>query len=588
MKACVTTSHLYGMGGGAKAVFWIVKGLHKHGSVTVFTKTAIPDSVIAEMPKGVMYANWYPGCSAGYDVHVCIDHFNYEPPMAKRNLALVFHPHRRNVPPEQYELWAISRYTQAQIKEQWGRESLVFYPSVDGDLYSGQKAKRILHISRFSAPNQYADKGHRHMIRAFKALKSDWEFVLAGSTDPAQGGYLSSLMAEAAGANIRFAPNLSRKDLCDLLASSSIYWHMTGIGAPDIPSAQEHLGITTIEGMASGCVPIVLGTGGQPEIVQDRISGVLVRDVDGLVKTTDVLMSNLGTWALLQQQALLAGQAWLEGDWYYDQFAGLLLDGVDMTAPVAESPILNYGMDNVDVIIPIYNSVTIGQCLDRIPAGPNVIVVDNGSDAPVTHNRIDQYIRLEENRGFAGGNMAGFEISTRPVVLALNDDCIPPDNSMWLTAMLLTLSKERCAVVGAKLLYPDGRLQHAGVYFDFHRKDIGFHRLYGVKDHPNANIAVKVPAVTGACLLCKREFFDMHPELYPYGNYEDAHLCLDVWRRGYEVWYQPAASLTHIEAVTKRALDIDFTSLNRKVFVEHWRTIFLDSEEMNHAREVNT
>jgi len=90
VKACVTTSHLYGMGGGAKAVFWIVKGLHKHGSVTVFTKTAIPDSVIAEMPKGVMYANWYPGCSAGYDVHVCIDHFNYEPPMAKRNLALVF------------------------------------------------------------------------------------------------------------------------------------------------------------------------------------------------------------------------------------------------------------------------------------------------------------------------------------------------------------------------------------------------------------------------------------------------------------------------------------------------------------------
>lgn len=587
MKTCITTSHLYGMGGGAKAVFWIARGLRQHGSVTIFTRTAIPEAVAAEMPTNVLYASWYPGCSAGYDIHVCVDHFKYDKPMAKRNIAYIFHPHRRNLPPDGYELWAVSAYTKWQIAAQWERDALVFYPPIEDDFYTGRKLPRILHVSRFSAPTQYADKGHRQMIRAMRALRlEDWELILAGSIDPQQGGYLSSLMADASGVNVKFAANLSREDLLELYASSAIYWHMTGVGMPDIPGAQEHLGITTIEAMASGCVPVVYGSGGQPEIVKENVSGLLVDGVESLIKKTGVLAKSLSTWAMLQQQATESGRAWIDNGWFPEQFERLL-SGEDMKAPTPPLPVMRYAPEDVDIIIPIYNSVSIEQCLDRLPQGPNVIVVDNGSDEQVDHPRIDRYLRLEENRGFSGGNMAGFEHSTRPLVLALNDDCLAPDNPMWLQSLLLTISKEECAVVGAKLVYPDGRLQHAGVLFDFHRDDVGFHRMYSKVDEPEANLLRKVSAVTGACLLCKREFFDMRPDLYPGGNYEDAHLCLEAWRKGYEVWYQPAAILVHLEAMTKKATGVDYVRLNRKAFIKHWRDAFLDADEMQPAREAN-
>jgi GT2 family glycosyltransferase/glycosyltransferase involved in cell wall biosynthesis len=587
MKTCITTSHLYGMGGGAKSVFWIARGLRKYGPVTIFTRTVMPERVLAEMPTDMLYASWYPGCSAGYDIHVCVDHFRYDRPAAKRNIAYIFHPHRRNFPPDGYELWSVSAYTKAEIKSQWERDALVFYLPIESDFYAGHKLPRILHVSRFAAPTQYADKGHRQMIRAMRSLRlEDWELIMAGSIDPQQGGYLSSLMAEASGANVRFAANLTRKDLLDLFASSSIYWHMTGVGMPDIPGAQEHLGITTIEAMASGCVPVVRGTGGQPEIVSQSVNGILVDTAEDLIKKTGVLTNSLSTWAMLQQQAVGSGRAWMEGPWFYKQF-DRLLGGEDMEAPKAPLPVMRYSPGDVDIIIPIHNTITLSQCLDRLPEGPRVIVVDNGSDSPVEHPRIDEYIRLDENLGFAGGNMAGFAKSDRPLVLALNDDCFAPENPIWLQSMLLTISQKKCAVVGAKLVYPDGRLQHAGTLFDFHRKDVGYHRLYGEPDDPNANLLRTVPAVTGACLLCKREFFDMRPDLYPGGNYEDAHLCLEAWRKGYEVWYQPAARLVHLEAMTKRAMGIDYILQNRKIFVDKWRSAFLDAEEMRSAREAN-
>ena len=122
---------------------------------------------------------------------------------------------------------------------------------------------------------------------------------------------------------------------------------------------------------------------------------------------------------------------------------------------------------------------------------------------------------------------------------------------------------------------------------DWHRDDIGYHRWYGGEDTPAAGQRADVPAVTGACLMARRELFDMRPDMYPMGNYEDAHLCLSAWRNGWRVVYQPASVLVHMEGITKRALDIDFVSHNREVFIDEWRDCFLDSEEMECVRVVN-
>jgi len=588
MKSCITTSHLYGMGGGAKAVFNCASGLAQHGPVVLFTRTPVPADVLAEMPRdNVQMAFYYTGCSAGYDLHINIDHFNYDVPEAKINLAHIFHPHGKNMPPDGYGLISNSMYTKAMVLEKWGLDSTCLYLGIEDDYHVGAKEKMILHVSRFSAPTHYADKGHRQMIAAFRSIPQDWQLVMVGSVDPNQQGYLSSLMADAVGLNVMFAIDQPRDRLLDYFSKASFYWHMTGVSMPKITGAQEHLGLTTIEAMASGCVPIVRGTGGQIEIVQNRFTGVHVNDARELAAVTNTIINDMHLFSLLSQQTVRAGRAWMGADKFCERFDRVVFHGEDNTVPVAENHERIHALDDVAIIIPVWNSTLVDRVLDAICEGSEVIVVDNGSDHEIRHSRIDQYIRLEENKGFSAANMIGLENTDKPLILALNDDCIPPDDPLWLDVLVNTIDEPGVGVVGAKLLYPDGRLQHAGVFFDWHREDIGYHRWYGEDDRPAASQRADVPAVTGACLLARRELFDMRPDLYPMGNYEDAHLCLNAWAQGWRVVYQPAAVLVHMEAVTKRASDIDFVSHNRRAFIDDWRDAFLDEECMKVVRGVN-
>lgn len=591
MKSCITTSHLYGVGGGAKAVFACASAMASYGQVTIFTRTSVPKLVLDEMPKdNIFLASYYPGCSQGYDLHLNIDHFRYETPAAKLNVAHIFHPHANNRPPEGYDwLVANSMYTSIRIADEWDMSSSVLYLPIEDDYYVGQKERMILHCSRFSAPTQYADKGHRQMIQAFRFLPDGWRLVMVGSIDPNQHGYFSSLMSEAQGANVSFAVDQPRASILNLFSRASIYWHMTGISMPNVPGAQEHLGLTTIEAMASGCVPIVRGTGGQPEIVRHGLNGILVSSKEELASVTGKLMSDLHIMALLSQQSIRSGSAWMGYAGFKTRFEQAVFDRESNSVPVPVMYPQVHGIEDVAIIIPIYNSLTVSSCLDNIAVGPEVIVVDNCSDEQVSHPRIDKYIRLESNEGFSKANMIGFEATDKPLILALNDDCIPPgvDNTIWLGVMINTIDEPGVGVVGAKLVYPDGRLQHCGIVFDWNRDDVGYHRFYGHRDTPAANQRTDIPAVTGACLLSRRELFDLMPDVYPMGNYEDAHLCFNAWRNGWRVVYQPAAELVHIEGVTKRSASTDFVRFNRAAFLGEWRSEFLDGELMATVRGVN-
>ncbi len=82
-----------------------------------------------------------------------------------------------------------------------------------------------------------------------------------------------------------FYPNLNFDALVKLYGESSIYWHAAGYGEED-PTKMEHFGISTVEAMAAGCVPIVINKGGQKEIVDDSECGFLWNDLETLKKLT--------------------------------------------------------------------------------------------------------------------------------------------------------------------------------------------------------------------------------------------------------------------------------------------------------------
>lgn len=181
-----------------------------------------------------------------------------------------------------------SQFTREHIEPQWKIGGRVIYPPVEvNKIQPLKKEKYILSVGRFASFSK--SKKHEEMIKVFAGMhkngKTDgWSLHLAGSVE-GDGQYLNELKALAGTAPVSFYPNLPFADLLALYGHSSIYWHAAGFGEDD-PARMEHFGITTVEAMAAGCVPVVINKGGQKEIVEDGVSGFLWDDLDQLQEIT--------------------------------------------------------------------------------------------------------------------------------------------------------------------------------------------------------------------------------------------------------------------------------------------------------------
>lgn len=158
------------------------------------------------------------------------------------------------------------------------------------------------------------------------------------------------------------------------------------------------------------------------------------------------------------------------------------------------------------------------------------------------------------NRGFAGANNLGAAHARAPLLLFLNSDVIP-NGPGWLDPLVASLETDpRWGAVGPRLLFADGSIQHAGMAFEW-RPDLGIwtnqHPLAGLEpDMDRRHDVCAVPAVTGACLLLRRDDFDAVDGWdtgYLIGDFEDSDLCLSLRRRGRGIGYCPQVELTHLE-----------------------------------------
>ena len=155
-----------------------------------------------------------------------------------------------------------------------------------------QDVFRILSVGRFFRGGH--SKRQDLLIDAFSLLlarsSAPMELHFAGSSHPAPENmdYLAELMAAAKGRPIHFHVNAATQDLDALNVSANIYWHGTGLGRDLVtqPWAAEHFGISIVEAMSTGAVPLALASGGAREIIQHGKSGFLYDTVDALVEET--------------------------------------------------------------------------------------------------------------------------------------------------------------------------------------------------------------------------------------------------------------------------------------------------------------
>lgn len=213
------------------------------------------------------------------------------------------------------------------------------------------------------------------------------------------------------------------------------------------------------------------------------------------------------------------------------------------------------------VVVPVHNrSGLTRRCLEQVladlPAGCEAIVVDDGSsdDTPqvlASFGEAIRVLRLEENGGFAAACNAGAAAAGGEFLVFLNNDTEPRPG--WLEELLAHAEAHpAAAVVGARLLYPDGTVQHAGVVFG---QDGYPHNLYAgfPGEHPAVTRPRRLQAVTGACMLVRRAAFERaggFDEGY-LNSMEDVDLCLRIGAEGGEVHYCPQATLVHFESATR-------------------------------------
>ena len=240
---------------------------------------------------------------------------------------------------------------------------------------------------------------------------------------------------------------------------------------------------------------------------------------------------------------------------------------------------------SASIVIPVYNHFAHTlACLRAIAAHPpqaaiEVIVVDDGSSDESQYCLPQvaglRYHRRSANGGFIAACNDGAALARGEYVVFLNNDTLPqPD---WLDRLLATFAANPgTGLVGAQLIYPDGRLQEAGgvVLSDGNASNYG---RFESPNHPRYAFVREADYCSGAAIAVPRALFERlggFDRRYAPAYYEDTDLAYAVRASGLAVRYQPGARVVHLEGITAgtdpRQGAKAYQVRNRHVFAQKW------------------
>jgi GT2 family glycosyltransferase/SAM-dependent methyltransferase/glycosyltransferase involved in cell wall biosynthesis len=228
----------------------------------------------------------------------------------------------------------------------------------------------------------------------------------------------------------------------------------------------------------------------------------------------------------------------------------------------------------VSIIVPTRNQVEMLQrCVGSIVEFTNwpdweLLVVDNGSDEPEALAYLDKLRQAEPERikvlsypkpfNFSAMNNLAAKAASGDYLLLLNNDTAVLQAD-WLEEMMGYAQQPEVGIVGARLVFPDGKIQHAGVILGIGDSPAEHAFLGCAGDEVGYFGRLKLPqdlsVVTAACLLIRKSVYDavqgLDEAMFKV-SYNDVDLCLKVREQGYRVVWTPHATLLHEGSVSQR------------------------------------
>src|SRR3989344_6995602 len=191
-----------------------------------------------------------------------------------------------------------SYFTKKFIDDRFGLNSIVIYPPIILHPKKVKKENIILHVGKFRAMGSTSSdfKKQHVMVEVFKKMvRKDlkgWKFVIAVSVSEADKMVFDEFKKKAVGEPIEFLINKTNDELWDIYSRAKIYWHASGFGenVDEHPELAEPFGISTVEAMGAGAVPVVYSAGGQKEIVENNINGFLWNSLEEFEEKTLLLV----------------------------------------------------------------------------------------------------------------------------------------------------------------------------------------------------------------------------------------------------------------------------------------------------------
>lgn len=261
------------------------------------------------------------------------------------------------------------------------------------------------------------------------------------------------------------------------------------------------------------------------------------------------------------------------------------------------------GDPRVSIVIPIYGQLDLTvKCVESLAEFTGdvefeIVFVDNGTTDGTQEflSCLDGNVRVvrnEKNLGFATACNQGAALAGTDTVLFLNNDIEATQS--WLEPLLSHFEDPDVGVTGAKLLFPNGEVQHAGVALLSRPGGVplgAFHLFYGCEaDHPGVVVRREVPVVTGACLAIRRDLFFAVGgfDMFFWNGCEDIDLCLKVGELGRKIVYEPESVLIHHESMAGEER-FTRTGSNERLLASRWAgRVPVDYEQREDGDRIET